>query len=479
MKQKFVTGSWIPLNEATRLWLAFWSALCVFALSTVSFGTSTASSSSVAPRAALVKQGGFSTAPFDASLPLAQRSTLEGRLVGIAQLQIAGPCITSLIGTATQSCIQWQPNVDAAASYHASTRRFFSGAGDELLHVLDADTLATVAQIVTIGRVITESVFSRDGTMLFVGTDKGFVLGIDAFSFKRVFSFAADSKINNNLTFADDALVFTSSIGTIYSIDQKTGEKKWSLEQPLASERLKLASESTIHVFEDIGMAQKESSLVVPHADGYVSIVRAKTGELKKQVKLGTARPNGFPDIVAPMIWLKNKLWIASFDLGLFAFDIFSGRIHKEVPLKEIVQLSTDGKTLYAASSDVLYAIEDNGEIQWKNNLFEIKSRALRVGYPFEHFRQGGKRIFFGLPSRLLVNDTHIIFGTSIGSLGIFNKMGQLEKIAGNSVGFGPKINWAGPEHVVAVSKRGLLMKFQLYRNQQTSSRTSAQIERF
>lgn len=400
-------------------------------------------------------------------------------LVGIAELQVQGRCITSLISTPTKSCIQWQPNVDAAPSFHASTRRIFSGAADDMLHVLDADTMQTVAQIVTIGRVVTETTFSSDGALLFVGTDKGVVLGIDAFTLERVFSFTADSKINNNFTLVGDAVVFTSSVGTVYSINQKTGEKNWDFAQPLATDRLRLASEANIYVFQEAMAGEQQSNIVVPHADGYLTVIKANSGAVKKQIKLGTARVTGFPDIVAPMVWLRNRLWVSSFDLGLFAVDVQTGRIHRELPLKEIVQLSTDGSSLYAASSDMLVAISENGEIQWKNNLFEIKSKVMRLGYPFERFQQGAKRLFFGLPSRLLVNDNHIIFATSLGSLGIFNKSGQLEKIAGNSVGFGPKINWAGSENVVAVSKRGLLMKFQVYGTVKRLSPFAAQIGLF
>ncbi len=154
------------------------------------------------------------------------KKVADVRLTLIAQPQNTGPCLASLLGPPTKDCIQWQPNIDAAPSYDFSRRLIFVGAGDDYLHVLDGDRGNAVAQVPTVGRVITKALFNKSGTVLFVGTDKAFVHALDALSFERIFSFIADSKINNNLTVVDDALVFTSAVGTVYSVNAHTGQLK-------------------------------------------------------------------------------------------------------------------------------------------------------------------------------------------------------------------------------------------------------------
>jgi len=396
------------------------------------------------------------------SIPV--RRFADVRLKLIAQPQNTGPCLASLLGPPTKDCIQWQPNVDAAPTYDFSRRLFFVGAGDDYLHVLDADSGEPIAQVSTEGRVITRALFNKDGSVFFLGTDKASVLALDAFTFARVFSFTADSKINNNMIMVDKALVFTSAVGTIYSVNSETGELNWRLPQPLAAERLRLSSNSNIIVAEKKMLADAPLTLVVPHADGYISVIDAASGEVKKRVSLGISRPNGFPDIVAPMVILRNQLWVASYDLGLCAIDLTTFQIREQRNISEITQLASDGHSLYAATPNVLMSLSDAGIIKWKNNIAEISAKLAPLGYPFTHSMDSSKRLFYGTPSRLLLREKQgeLIMATSYGSLGVFDKSnGQVIKILGNSVGFGPKIDWAGSDSIVAMSRRGLLMKFQ------------------
>lgn len=385
-------------------------------------------------------------------------------LTMMAQPQVDGPCIASLIGPPTKSCIQWQPNVDAAPTFEASRRLIFVGAGDDFLHVLDADNGHAISAIKTSGRVITDTLFSDDRSLLYVGTDKGVVYGFDAYSFARVFSLIADSKVNNNLTIVGDALVFTSTIGSVYSVNSKSGAINWRIEQPLVTDRLRIAENSNIIWYEHVAKGEGQILLVVPHADGYLSVINAQTGEVKKQIHLGVARPNSFPDIVAPLVRLKNRLWVASYSLGVFCIDIDSGQIRDHMSLSNIVQLASDGTSLFAASPQTLFSISETSKVIWQNNITDLRSRTPRMGFPFNRVQQGAKHMFFGTPSRLLLNERYIIMATSSGSVGIFEKAtGHLLKIVGNSIGFGTNIAWAETNSFLAVSRRGLLMKFKIF----------------
>jgi hypothetical protein len=388
------------------------------------------------------------------------KSFSKFRLQIMAWPQIENPCLASLIGPPVSGCIEWQGNVDASPTYDSSRRFIFVGAADNFFHVLDADNGRPISQISTAGRVTTDAKFGDDRSLLYIGTDKGMVYGLDAFSFVRIFSFAADSQVNNNLTLVGDALVFTSGMGTIYSINSRNGLLNWQIEQPLAAERLRLSENSNIW-YEGSVKNPDDILLVVPHADGYLSLIRAKVGQVEKKITLGTARANSFPDIVAPLIWFNNMLWVASYDLGVFSIDIANWQIGRHMDLTKIVQLASDGKVLFAASTQTLYAISSASEIKWQNNFSEIMSKTPPLGFPFNRVQLGAKHMFFGSPSRLLLNESDIIMATSSGSVGIFAKAtGQVREIVANSVGLGPKINWAEDASFMAVSRRGLLMKF-------------------
>lgn len=390
----------------------------------------------------------------------------------MTQLQIEGPCLTSLMGPPTKSCIQWQPNVDAAPTYEPSRRILFAGAADNFLHVVDADNGKRLAQITTIGRVVTNVVFAADSTLMYVGTDKGVVHAIDAYSFVQSFTVNADSKINNDMVLVEDALVFTTALGTMYQINRHNGAITWRIEQAQLQDRLRLSSNANIVAITDTKQSGKEPLVVTPHADGTLSIIGARSGHVHQHITLGVSRGNGFTDIVALMVWFKNKLWVASHNLGLFSLDMPSGKIIDQVSINEIVQLATDGIHLFLASADTVYALSDLGTVIWKNQISDIWSRSAPAAFPFHGFTGGKKRSLYGVPSKLLITQDRLIMATSAGAIGVFDKnSGVLLKLVGDSVGFSPKIGWAGTNDLVAISRRGLLMKFHLASPKKVSSR--------
>jgi outer membrane protein assembly factor BamB len=398
----------------------------------------------------------------------AKPRAIDIRLRMTAEIQVKGeqPCMATLFGPASKNCLQVQPNVDASAILDPLRQRIFASAGDNFLHVLDSENKKPIAQIKTEGRVVTDPLFIDELAILYIGTDKGIIYALDLFSFANIFTFRADSKINNDLIMVGGMLIFTSGMGTIYSIDRSNGTLRWEIKRPLAAQRLRQTHNSNIVSFT-AKEQEKKLRLVIPHADGYLSVVNAATGQLDTKISLGSLDLTAFPDIVAPMVWLKKRLWVASYGHGIFGIDIFSGKIREKLDVKGIVQLASDDSKLFAASSDALLAISETVQIIWKNNLAEIKSRVPHAGFPFHWLKLGAKRLFYGGLSKLLLTHGNVILATSAGSIGIFNKMtGQLEQIAANSVGLGPKINWAGPALILAVSKRGLLMEFEIFNPQ-------------
>ncbi len=372
----------------------------------------------------------------------------------IARPQIEGPCFSSLMAAPGSSCVPWPANVDAFASWEKSRRFIFWGSAEEYLHVSD-ERGVPVNDLATAGRVVTESFFNDDRTMFYIGTDKGMVYGVDAFTFEEVFSFTADSKINNNFTEVS-GLIFTSALGTIYCLDSKNGELKWHIEQPMTVERLRLMQRSNILPY---GEKEEYTHVIVPHAEGYVSLVDVKSGTVTKKITLGESRSSKFLDVVAPMVWLKNHLWVASYGLGIFSIDVGTGKIRHSILENGVLELLSDGEKLFAAGEDALYSISSSGDILWETALDKIVSKVPRAAFPFDKFSLGAKRMFYGNPSRLLLNANNLIVAFSSGSVGVFDQSnGNLEEILGNSVGFASITK--ADDNILMVSKRGSLLKF-------------------
>jgi outer membrane protein assembly factor BamB len=371
----------------------------------------------------------------------------------MVETQIEGPCISSLLGPAQTGCRSWVATVNSAfASWEKSRRLIFAGSGDNFLHVVDENG-RPLYQLATSGRVVTDSVFNEDRTVFYIGTDKGLVYGIDSFTFKPLFSFTADSEINNNFIVLPE-LIFTSALGTIYCLDSKNGEVKWHIEQPLTVDRLRLASRSNILAYEE----KSKAHVLVPDAEGYISVVNIKDGMIVRKISLDVDKVSGFVDIAAPMVWFKNHLWVASFGLGIFAIDVGAGKVRHSILEKGVIELASNDEKLFAASADALYAISSSGGILWKNPVHEVKSRVPQAAFPFDKFTKGAKRIFYGSPTKIFLEDNKLVTAYSLGSIGVFDqKSGHLNQILGNSVGFA-SLNKTDTE-VLLVSKRGLLMK--------------------
>lgn len=372
--------------------------------------------------------------------------------------QLSGPCLASLVGPPSEleNCLQWNDNIDGAPTYEPSRRLIFVGAADSFLYVLDADNGHHVAQIATSGRVITNTVFDFQKGIMFFGTDKGVVSAHDAYSYEKLFSFQADSKINNDIILQDKGLFFTTGLATVYSLEADTGKENWHVERPLASDRLKFSSNTNLII-----IAEEGGQLLAPHPDGYLSIFNLSGEQVQKPLSLSPARINrSFPDIIAPMVLIGQTLWVASYSNGLLAVDIKSWQIKERIDIMNIHQLAHKEDTIFAANDKSLYAIKSGGQIIWQNNFFQLRTRIAAQSTSYVGENEIGKRVFLGLVSRLLIRDNEIIMGTSLGALGMFDlRNGSLIQVVGNSLGFGPKISFGG-NSVLALTRRGSVVRF-------------------
>lgn len=356
------------------------------------------------------------------------------------------------------TCLSWVPNIDSVPTYFASERTLMVGSGSDYLTVLDVDTGKVLVNVPSEGRVVTGVAQDKASELLFFGTEKGLVKSVKAYSYLPHSRFQADSKINPDLGIFNDAVIFSTVAGTLYGLDIKDLKQRFKLESKDVSERLRLTTQSGWRAVMFKG--QNAGRIVVPAPEGELLFVDPATGDIKDKLSLGVASPKQFPDIVAPLVWLKDTLWVASYDLGLFAVDAQSAQIKRRFDHFKILELAADGQTLYAATSESLIALDTDARVIWRNDFSTLKSRVGRLGYPFNNFKGSSERIFRGSISELIIWDKKIALASMSGSLGIFDAgTGDLLQVLGNNVGFSSNITKVDGG-IFAMSRMGNLLRF-------------------
>jgi outer membrane protein assembly factor BamB len=261
---------------------------------------------------------------------------------------------------------------------------------------------------------------------------------------------------------ADNALIFSTALATVYKINSTNAEELWRAERPIKPGRIKLMSYSSIFYSPKDFMGT--DLLMVPHPDGFVSVIDFHSGHITRTIQLGVHEraKHSSPDIVAPLLYVGGTLWAASMDFGISRIDPRSGQVVGHIPEKQIQNMTSDNEYIYAVTGQTknLIALSQAGTIVWKKDLDMLLSTNERLGFPFEKFDVGAKKVFDGTPSRLLVKNKVLIVASSLGAMGIFNvRNGDRIQVVGNSLGFGPKISFLGNEGVIAVTTRGSLFK--------------------
>lgn len=384
----------------------------------------------------------------------------QGNIVTLSRMikPNMSPCLLSLTGIPMKGCALWQANVDTVVSYDQSRRLYFLGSDEESLSVIDDFNGRLLHKIKIIGRVIT-SVIVKD--RLYFGTDKGIFYALDSYTFKEIFHIVVDSSINDDIIEIDGMFIFSTALGTVYNINSNTKDISWYYSRPKAKERLRMATYTNILLLDKW---KDNKAIVVPHFDGYLSILAVSSGQLLAKINLILDQKYAFPDIVSPLVYFKGRLWVSSYDYGVFIIDLDSQKVVDHLDISGIIQLINDKNHVFMASSDNVYAISPLGGVIWQFSLKEIFSKSAPLAYPFSSFLKTNKRSFFGFPSRILLNDKLVILATTAGSMIILAKeSGKLLQIAGFAVGFGHTISLVKNESaIVSSSKRGTMMEWTL-----------------
>lgn len=369
------------------------------------------------------------------------------------------PCIESLVSpvSTSKNCRSFVGNVSSAPTYFAPLQLIVSGSASENLLVSDARNGKQIVVIPAEGRVVTPVLFAKDSGQLFFGTEKGIVQSINAFSYEKRAVFNADSQVNSDIHFFNDTIIFSTMMGTIYCLEQKDLSKKWKIKNDRVMEgQLHLASYARWMSVQEKGA----NTVIMARPMGELSFINAKEGKVTNTLQLGMVAAKEFADIVAPMVWLNGTLFVASYDLGLFAIDPQLGQIKRSYPAeKKIIQLATDGQALFAATKETLFALDSNAQRIWVNHFGEIYTKRERYGFPFDKYRESPNKLFIGSVSNLWVVGKTVILTMDEEGIGLFNGGDGKFVSAISKLGVGPNFTINDENNIFAVTRLGTLIK--------------------
>ena len=146
--------------------------------------------------------------------------------------------------------------------------------------------------------------------ILVVGSENGYLYGLNAVTSEELWRFKADDKIWTTPTIYDGIVYFGSHDKNVYAVDIRTGEEKW----------------------------------------------RATT--------------NGVV-VAKPLVW-KGMVIVGSFDKNLYAFDARYGDIRWQFESDNWIWAgaTANSRAIFVASMDgFVYALDDNGNPQWSHDM--------------------------------------------------------------------------------------------------------------
>ena len=384
----------------------------------------------------------------------------------IARLAKQESSIFSSFKPVPTNALPWVSNVDAAPYYEPSRRLVFTGASDENLYVVDADSMQTITLINAKSRVVTKPIAILDHNLLAFATLDGHLYVIDAYSYQTKGVFLADSTINNNLLFFENKIFFSTKTGSFYCLNIKADTNYlsfgWQIEKPSLKSKINLSPNNNIVAYKN--NFENINYIIFPHFNGNIYVVNANSGVIKKELKLSSVYAD-FSDIVSPMVIKDNILYVSSYSLGLFKINLITLQVSQMLVkenMKEIIQLTFSEQGLIASNHRTLFLISYDGILLWKNNFSSIflkKPLYESLFKDVEHYTSALK----GGISKINIYKNCIIIASEMGGIAIFDlKTGVLKGIKGGLTGFGPKVEFYDGL-LFCVSKIGNLFKYNFY----------------
>lgn len=201
---------------------------------------------------------------------------------------------------------------------------------------------------------------------IFVGTDEGLMLALDAFDGHEIWRYAtkgaiehaplllgADTKTGPLLLFANDA-------DRVYALDPTKGTVRWQYQRETPEE---------FAVRGHSGVAVANGRAFVGFADGNLVALDLATGDVVWAHSLAGAETK-FIDVDATPVIAGDLVIAASVAGGLYALDAASGSERWREPLTGVSGLTLDGPRLYAVAAETgVSALDLSGHVIWRQGM--------------------------------------------------------------------------------------------------------------
>lgn len=196
-----------------------------------------------------------------------------------------------------------------------------------------------------------------DGQRLYLGTDDGQLLAVNAATGEVLWRYASRAPVLEPPVIAGELILFANESDEVYALDRHDGTLRWKYEVE-TPEEFTLRGHAGVAVSGDLAFTG--------FADGTLVALRTATGSVAWLSSL-QGKGERFIDVDATPIVIGKTVYAASSAGGVYALDTETGGVRWQLPAEGVGALATDGERLYAAAAETgIYALDLGGNILWR-----------------------------------------------------------------------------------------------------------------
>ncbi|MBC3766230.1 outer membrane protein assembly factor BamB [Neptunicella marina] len=242
---------------------------------------------------------------------------------------------------------------------------------------------------------------------LYFGTENGTVFALDQQTGETKWKVHVHGEVIAPPAVDEGIVAVNTSSGVMFALDAENGEEKWRYESEVPALSLRGVSTPTL----------AGGGVLVGTAMGKLAVVLSENGQVAWEQAV--ASPTGFTELdrladidVEPLV-MGGIAYIVSYDGTLAAVELRSGRVIWKREYKSYRNLSIEGNNLFVTDNDsVIYALDRRSGVErWSNSA--LRSRLVTGAAPVGSYVVVGDK--FGFLHWMNQSDGEIIARANIG----------------------------------------------------------------
>lgn len=219
-----------------------------------------------------------------------------------------------------------------------------------------------------------------DAGVLYFGGEDGAFHAVDAEFGREIWHYDTKAPVFARATISGPKILLATSDDIVVCLDKATGKWLWHYKRT-ANYISTIRGNTTPAVSDNLVYAG--------FSDGYLTALNLSDGNLQWEVKVHNGTK--FLDVDGQPIIEEGKIYVTSYDGGLYVLEKAKGKILWRVDYGGVRKVVLEDKMLYLSSTDGhVYALnKDSGRVQWSFDLDR------------------------GVPTNLIVYQNYIAFGSS------------------------------------------------------------------